>query len=326
MNRSQALRELELLENYEFDRGDAPVRLLIHLAGDDSEVVQAALRASTAYMGLPGIWERVLDLAQRAVDVDVRAAANAALWPVMQEGSFWDWKPEESEDGDEDTELIEPVTPRDVYEATKGHLLGRVDNTAEPVEVRRRCLESLGHVAFLPEVRQIVLRHYREAADNPWGKVSAIYAMGLQQDDEFETIVMEELHATHPALLCEAIHASAGMALEEAWPVVSELLDHEDRDVRYEATAAIGWIAPLEEAEAILDELATRRKDPQSREAIDLARQSLEERKREEAGENPDDGWRMDQVWDEIDRMTDGTVRGDDDEDSSGPRPGRAKR
>ena len=171
MNRSQALRELELLENYEFDRGDAPVRLLTHLAVEDLEVVLAALRAATAYMGLPGIWERVLDLAQGSSTIEVRAAANAALWPVMQEGCFWDWKPEE---GDEETELIEPVTPRDVYETTKAHLLARVENSSEPSEVRYRCLESLGHVAFLPEVRQIVLKTYREA-DNPWAKVSAVY-------------------------------------------------------------------------------------------------------------------------------------------------------
>lgn len=331
MNRSQALRELELLENYEFDRGDAPVRLLTHLAGDDTEVVLAALRAATAYMGLPGIWERVLEIAQSATNEEVRASANAALWPVMQEGSFWDWKPEESEETEE-TEIIEPVTPREVYEASKLHLLSRVDNPDEPAEVRRRCLESLGHVAFLPEVRQIVLRHYREA-DSPWGKVSALYAMGLQQDDEFESIVMEELHATHPAILCEAIHAAAGMALEEAWPLVAEMLDHENRDIRYEAIAAVGWIAPFEEVGSILEGILAHRKDAWTRESIDLARESFEERRREEAGEDDiDDGWRMDQVWDEIDRMTDGSVRPDDDDDDDNddskgpPRPGRAKR
>jgi len=321
MNRSQALRELELLENYEFDRGDAPVRLLGHLAAVDVEVVQAALRAATAYMGLPGIWERVFEMAQTASHVDVRAGACAALWPVMQDGGFWDWKPEES---DEETEIAEPLTPREVYEASKALLLARVESASEAMEVRRRCLESLGHVAFLPEVKQIVLRAYREADDN-WTKMSAVYAMGLQQDDDFESIVMEELHSTHFPLLCEAVHAAASMALEEAWPLVSDMIDHEDREVRFEAVAAIGWLAPMGEVEGILSELASRRRDPRTREAIELARQSLEERRREEAGEDPDDGWRMDQVWDEIDRMTDGSARNDDD-DEGGPRPGRAKR
>ncbi len=320
MNRSQALRELELLENYEFDRGDAPVRLLSHLSATDAEVVQAALRAATAYMGLPGIWERVLEMAQSSSEADVRASACGALWPVMQDGGFWDWKPEES---DEETEIAEPLTPREVYEASKALLLARVENAAEPVDVRRRSLESLGHIAFLPEVRQIVLRAYREAEDD-WAKIPAVYAMGLQQDDEFEGIVMDELRSTHFPLLCEAVHAAASMALEEAWPLVADLIDHEDREVRFEAVAAIGWLAPMEEVEAILGELGARRRDPRTREAAELARQAFEERRREEAGENPDDGWRMDQVWDEIDRMTDGSARGDDEDD--GPRPGRAKR
>lgn len=324
MNRSQALRELELLENYEFDRGDAPVRLLTHLASDDAQIVMAAVRAATAYMGLPGIWERIFEMAQSSPISDVRASANAALWPVMQEGGFWDWKPEPG-DETEEAEIIEPTTPREVYETTKAHLLARVDNPAEPGEVRRRCLESLGHVAFLPEVRQIVLRHYREA-ESPWGKVSSLYAMGLQQDEEFESIVLEELHATHPAVLCEAVHSAAGMSLEEAWPLVSELLDHENKDVRYEAIAAVGWLAPSEEVETILDELASERKDAWSREAIELARQSFQERRREEMGEEADDGWRMDQVWDEIDRMTDGSAHPGDDSDPDAPRPGRAKR
>ena len=324
MNRSQALRELALLENYEFDRGDAPVRLLTHLSSADLEIAMAAVRAATAYMGLPAIWERIFELAQNSPAVEIRASANAALWPIMQEGGFWDWKPEPAEETDE-TEIIEPTTPREVYEATKTHLLARVDSADEPDEVHRRCLESLGHVAFLPEVRQIVLRHYREA-ESHWDKISALFAMGLQQDEEFESIVLEELHSTQSGILCEAIHSAASMALEEAWPMVASMLDHPDKDVRYEAIAAVGWLAPMEEVGTVLDGIASEHKDDWTREAIELARQSLDERRREEAGEDPDDGWRMDQVWDEIDRMTDGTVRSDDEDESDGPRPGRARR
>ena len=47
----------------------------------------------------------------------------------------------------------------------------------------RRVLEALGHLAWKPEVREIVLRYYREAP-NPWVKVSALYAMGLVRDPD----------------------------------------------------------------------------------------------------------------------------------------------
>ncbi|HOX53057.1 MAG TPA: hypothetical protein PKY05_16355, partial [Fibrobacteria bacterium] len=228
MNRTQALKELQLLENYEFDRSDAPGRLLTHLSSSDGEVVLAALRASTGYFGLPGIWERIFELAASAQDEETRAIANASLWPVMQDGSGWDWMPDEDEEIDPEIPMPpEPLVPREIYESTKAHLLAKVDAKMETMDVRRRCLEALGHIAFLPEVRTLVLRFYQEAP-NILVRVSAIYAMGLVEDDEFERIVVEELDSTHPDLLSEAIHACANLRVEALLSRVSVLLDHPD--------------------------------------------------------------------------------------------------
>lgn len=303
MNRTQALKELQLLENYEFDRSDAPGRLLTHLSSTDDEVVLAALRASTGYFGLPGIWERIFDLAINAPDEETRAIANASLWPVMQDGSGWDWLPEEDEEIDPEIPMPpEPLVPREIYEATKAHLLAKVDAKMETMDVRRRCLEALGHIAFLPEVRALVLRFYQEAP-NIWVKVSAIYAMGLVEDDEFEHIVIDELESSNPALASEAVHACANLRLEEVWPQVFELVEHEDEDVRFEVLAATGMLVPLAEAEATMEQLASEYRDERSRDALRIAAAALEERRLEESGE--DEAWRMDQVRDEIDRMTD---------------------
>lgn len=318
MNRSQALKELELLENYEFDRADAPGRLLHYLASEDTEVVLAALRASTGYFGLPGIWERAFDLATNAPDEEVRAIANASLWPVLQDGAGWDWNPDDEEEPDpENPGPPEPMVPREIYEAAKAHLLSRVDALMESMDVRRRCLEALGHVAFLPEVRNLVLRFYNEAP-TLWVKVSAIYAMGLVEDDEFEHIVLDELASPHTALVAEAIHSCANLRLEESWPVVHELLEHTDEDVRFEAMAATGMLAPLDQADEILEQMASRQRDARTAEALRIAAQALEERRLEEAGDM--DGWRMDDVRDEIDRLTDmGT---DSDSDAGDGQPG----
>ncbi|HNY29649.1 MAG TPA: HEAT repeat domain-containing protein [Fibrobacteria bacterium] len=303
MNRTQALKELQLLENYEFDRSDAPGRLLTHLSSSDGEVVLAALRASTGYFGLPGIWERIFELAASAQDEETRAIANASLWPVMQDGSGWDWMPDEDEEIDPEIPMPpEPLVPREIYESTKAHLLAKVDAKMETMDVRRRCLEALGHIAFLPEVRTLVLRFYQEAP-NILVRVSAIYAMGLVEDDEFERIVVEELDSTHPDLLSEAIHACANLRLEEVWSRVSELLDHPDEDVRFEALAATGMLVPLAESESTMEDLSARFRDARSRDALRIAAAALEERRLEESGE--DEAWRMDQVRDEIDRMTD---------------------
>lgn len=303
MNRSQALKELELLENYEFDRADAPGRLLHYLESGDSEVVVAALRASTGYFGLPGIWERAFDLAINATNEEVRAIANASLWPVLQDGAGWDWSPDDEDEPDpENPGPPEPLVPREIYDAAKTHLLSKVDARMESMDVRRRCLEALGHIAFIPEVRALVLRFYQEAP-NLWVKVSAIYAMGLVEDEEFERIVLEELGSQHTALVAEAIHSCANLRLEEAWSSIEEFLEHADEDVRFEATASVGMLAPLDQADEILQRVASHRRDERSTEALAIAAQALEERRLEEAGDI--DGWRMDEVRDEIDRLTD---------------------
>ena len=194
------------------------------------------------------------------------------------------------------------MVPREIYETVKSHLLSRVDARMESMDVRRRCLEALGHIAFLPEVRTLVLRFYNEAP-NLWVKVSAIYAMGLCDDDEFERIVLSELESPEAPLVSEAVHACANLRLEEAWPAVALLLDHSDEDVRFEATAAVGMLSPLDEADDLIGHIGDNRRDARTREALRIATQALEDRRLEEAGDL--DGWRMDDVRDEIDRLTD---------------------
>jgi hypothetical protein len=127
--------------------------------------------------------------------------------------------------------------------------------------------------------------------------------MGLVEDEEFERIILSELRSNEDVLVAEAIHAAANMRLEAAWKVVSGLVDHKDEDVRFEAIAAAGLLAPLDEVDDFLGMVAKRHRDAHSRDAIAIAQQTLEERRLEEAGDP--DGWRMDQVRDEIDRMTD---------------------
>jgi hypothetical protein len=91
--------------------------------------------------------------------------------------------------------------------------------------------------------------------------------------------------------------------MEESWTLIADLLEHSDEDIRFEATASVGMLAPLDQADEILERIATRRRDERTTEAMAIAAQALEERRLEEAGDI--DGWRMDEVRDEIDRLTD---------------------
>ncbi|HOX51594.1 MAG TPA: hypothetical protein PKY05_08910, partial [Fibrobacteria bacterium] len=67
--------------------------------------------------------------------------------------------------------------------------------------------------------------------------------------------------------------------------------------------AATGMLVPLAESESTMEDLSARFRDARSRDALRIAAAALEERRLEESGE--DEAWRMDQVRDEIDRMTD---------------------
>lgn len=311
MNRAQALREIELLENFEFDRGDAAARLLHHLQTEDMEVVHAALRAAVNYFGFPGVYEQVYQMARESQDEDVRAAANAALWPVIQDGASYELPVEPG------AEVAEPGVPREIYEQTRNHLLAKVDAPMESMEVRRRCLEAVGHISFLPEIRSIILRFYHEAP-NPWVKLSAVYAMGLCKDDVFERLILEELHSDHTGILVEAVHAASNLGLEAAWLRIRELTANPDRDVRFEAIAAIGALAPIEEAKTLLETLGpSLAKHEHYGQAFEFATQTLEARSAIDAG----DEWTMEKVWDEIDEMT-GFGENDDYESASdGPSP-----
>ena len=128
MNRAQALREIELLENFEFDRGDAAARLLHHLQTEDLEIVHAALRAAVNYFGFPGVYEQVFQMAREADDEDVRAAANASLWPVIQDGAAYEYPLEPG------AEAPEPGVPQEIYEQTRDHLLNlrSIKDNGEP--------------------------------------------------------------------------------------------------------------------------------------------------------------------------------------------------
>ena len=80
MNRSQALRELELLENYEFDRGDAPVpssdppRQRRHAGGDGGPESRDGLHGVARHLGA-----RIRDGAKRHERRSARVGQRSAL-------------------------------------------------------------------------------------------------------------------------------------------------------------------------------------------------------------------------------------------------------
>ncbi len=200
----------------------------------------------------------------------------------------------------EDVEAPQPSVDPEFYAAVKDFLFSRVDALMESMEVRRRVLEALGHLAFKPEVRAIVLRFYREAP-NPWVKVSALYAMGLVRDPVFERILLEELYSENEHILIEASHASHVLQLRAAEKRLEELARHPNIDVRYEAVVALATVGGLERLPDVLRAIEGENAGSEDiAEALEQARGILKQRRMVESG---DPLWDDKRLMDEIDEM-----------------------
>ncbi|MGA7730798.1 MAG: HEAT repeat domain-containing protein [Chloroflexia bacterium] len=127
-------------------------------------------------------------------------------------------------------------------------LLESARDRAEEDGVRRRAVESLGYFNQDKEVQELIAGQYKRGERHA---ESALFAMGRTMDKEWSPIVMHELNNARPAMRYEAAHAAGEMALEDALPRLSELVDDPDLEVRLSAIWALGQIGGKPAAEAL---------------------------------------------------------------------------
>ena len=92
----------------------------------------------------------------------------------------------------------------------------------QPSSIQRRALEALSY-SSRPEVQEHILNAY-QSEDEDW-IASALFAMGRSLDQQFSDIVFDHLGHTSPKVRLEAVRASGELVLEDAVPVVIDLLD-----------------------------------------------------------------------------------------------------
>jgi HEAT repeat protein len=135
----------------------------------------------------------------------------------------------------------------------------------QPLEVRRRALESAGYFADSDEVQRQIELAYR--SNEQLLRESAIVAMGRSMEPRWLPIIGKELESSSPALRYEAIHA-VGELSEDARALVPKLLplvDDHDSEVALAAIWALGQIGgPV--AQRTLERLS-RSQDESRREA-----------------------------------------------------------
>jgi HEAT repeat protein len=162
---------------------------------------------------------------------------------------------------------LEELEARDI-QALRDGLLAIIRDTRQPLEVRRRALESAGYFGSIDEIqRQIELAF---ASDEQLLRESALVAMGRSMLERWLPQIGRELESQSPALRYEAARAAGEMA-EDArtlLPKLSPLLNDSDSEVALAAIWALGQIGG-DTAKRLLQQVRKNADDTRKQAAAD---------------------------------------------------------
>jgi HEAT repeat protein len=197
-------------------------------------------------------FSRVLKLAQRDADAQVRAQAIEGLWEDESEDVLAYLLDEGLRDPDlavreaatralarfSQLAVEEEISDR-WLEPLREKLLGLVRG-GDSTEIRRRALEALSVFTGDADVTGEIERAY----DSPDAviKMSALYAMGRNLDGRWLATIIKEMDSASPGMRYEATKASGEFGDRRAVPQLIERLGDDDREVQLAAIGALGRI------------------------------------------------------------------------------------
>lgn len=212
--------------------------------------------ASVRVAALDGIWdttdttviEPIIDLMQNDESFEVRAAAAAALAPIVLMAE-WGQLPES---------VLSRVVPA---------LIDEHERPDSVIAVKRSTLEALGGASH-QRVPELIVRAYEHY--DPDMQLSAVFAMGGSADPRWLSAVMEEMESSSVEMRTEAARAAGSIGDESAVPGLVNLMIDEDIGV---ALAAIGALAEIggERASRALRQIADDPEFEALHEAVDEA-------------------------------------------------------
>ncbi len=202
---------------------------LFALDDEDPEVRAAAIEALWIHDDT-ALMQRLIHMMEMDESALVRAGAAAALGRFVLLGDM--------------EEMERPLT--DLVEEA---LLRVWDTYDEPIEVRRRVLESLAFSG-----REEVASLIEEALGDHDIKMraSAVFAMGRSGHERWADQVITALDDEEPEIRYEAARAAGELGLVEARSRLIELLYDRDREVQENAIWALGEIGGHEAEQALL--------------------------------------------------------------------------
>ena len=129
-------------------------------------------------------------------------------------------------------------------------LITTIRDDKETIEVRRRAVEAIAPLS-LPIVTDIIGEAYRN--ENIPMKASALYAMGINCDPAWLSILIHELNNADPEIRFEAVKACGEFEDHQALTPLLKLLKDPDTQVRISVISSLGKIGG-DQAEAALEE------------------------------------------------------------------------
>ncbi len=193
--------------------------LRVAMADSDAQVRRAAVTGLWED-GKPDLIGPLVQTLHNDPDTGVRAAAATALGGFVLAGEL---------------EELETAFAMRAEEA----LLAIMADESQPLEVRRRALESLAYSSETG-VHQLI----EDAYYSPHGamRVSAVFAMGRSADVRWRGLVRAELRNPSPAMRAEAAFACGELEARAALNDLLALLSDRDQTVRLSAIYALGHI------------------------------------------------------------------------------------
>ena len=137
-----------------------------------------------------------------------------------------------------------------------------------PTEIQYRALEAISY-SSRDEVKEHILRAYENEVED-W-VASALFAMGRSFDHEYSDLICEKLQDTSPKVRLEAVRASGELTIENAVPVILDLLNDlpEIRGVAIWALSQIGGEDAGPAIHALLDEDVTAEEEEIIQQALE---------------------------------------------------------
>ncbi len=118
-----------------------------------------------------------------------------------------------------------------------------------PAEIQYRALEAISY-SSRDEVKDHILRAYENEVED-W-VASALFAMGRSFDHEYSDLVCKKLQDTSPKVRLEAVRACGELTIEDAVPVILDLLN-DLPEIRGSAIWALSQIGGEDAGPAIHD-------------------------------------------------------------------------